>query len=101
MENEMFVSVHANYQGGDGSHRSTSKFSVPAFGAVHQYNLLLDDAAARVRNGFIGWLPPQIPVPTVITPLSNYEKLAEIKRILDACSDGGQAITDVYAVLER
>lgn len=98
----MWVAVIAEYNGATFSHRAeadTENYAIAGSRALHDYNMLLDEAGGCVRGGFAGWLPVQDPK---TSELSTYEKLRAIEKIIDRASAEGEGwLEDIRAVLKR
>lgn len=97
MASDMWVAVTAEYNGSTFSHRSTYKPDIRPAHGVHIYNGLLDEAGSIVRRGLAGTLPPQA-ASHDWAPLSDSEKLAEIRRIL---TEGSPRLIDRIADIEK
>lgn len=97
----MWVAVIAEYNGATFSHRAeadTESYAIAGSRALHDYNMLLDEAGGCVRSGFAGWLPVQDPK---TSELSTHEKLREIAKIMADYSDDDEALVAIEKVLKR
>jgi hypothetical protein len=86
---ELWVAVTAEYRGATFSHRAQGPDApIARDRAVRIFDLTLDEAAWCVRSGLAGWLGPQTPMTRPDAPLSEYEKIAAIERIVDGPGTG-------------
>jgi hypothetical protein len=103
---DLWVAVSCGYGDAVFSHRATgpdTAFAVRGR-ALRTFNSLLDESANCVRSGLAGWLGPQTPNPRPDAPLSEHEKLSEIRRIVSVPrfpQDADDQIAKIEAVLDR